>query len=79
MIQTASRIFFKADTVGAGAERPTAALRITGSVRGRNKSLYGPQIVVRGLDVCVCEFSMYLCKRTRDAGIIHCVGQSFFF
>ena len=38
------------------AERLTAALCVAGSIPARNKYLYGLQVVVPGLAVCVCEF-----------------------
>ena len=43
------------DTVGALVERPTVALRVAGSISARNKYLYGLQVVVPGLALCVCE------------------------
>ena len=42
------------------AERPTAALCVVGSNSARKKYLYGLQIVVPGLAVCICDFSMFL-------------------
>ena len=52
-------------TVGAVAKWSAAALRAAGSIPARNKYLYGLQIVVRDLAVCVCEF---ICKRIHDTG-----------
>ena len=49
-------IYIFDDTVGAVAERLAAALRVAGSIPARNKYLYGLQLVVPGLAVCVCEF-----------------------
>ena len=51
------------DTVGAVAERPTAALRVAGSIPAQNKDWYGLQVVVPGLAVCVCDFSMFVNHR----------------
>ena len=45
-------------TVGVVVERSTAALRVAGSIPTRSKYLYGLQIVVPDLAVCVCVFSM---------------------
>ena len=42
--------------VGAVAERPTAALPVSSSIPARNKHLYGLQVVVPDLAVCVCDF-----------------------
>ena len=39
------------DTVGAVVERPTAALRVEGSIPARTKYLYGVQVVVPGLAI----------------------------
>ena len=41
-------------------ERPTAELRVAGSIPGRNKYLYGLQVVAPGLAVCVCVFSIFV-------------------
>ena len=43
-------------TDGAVAKRSTAALHVAGSIPTRNKYLYGLQIVVPGLGVCVRVF-----------------------
>ena len=43
-------------TVGTVSERPTVALRVAGSILGRNKNLYRLQVVVPYLAVCVCDF-----------------------
>ena len=40
-------------TVGAVAERSTAALRAAGSIPAWNKYLYGQKLVGPGLAVCV--------------------------
>ena len=71
-IQTMSRLFVakrksrsnnshrQCDTLystdGAVAERSTDALRVVGSIFARNKYLYGLQVVVPSLAVCVCDF-----------------------
>ena len=39
------------DTVGIVVERPTAALRVAGSIPTPNKYLYGLQVVVPGMAV----------------------------
>ena len=46
------------DTVGAVAQRLSAALRVPGLISRRNKYLYSLQVVVPGLAVCVREFYM---------------------
>ena len=56
------------DTISAVAEESTGALRVAGSIPVRNKYLYDLEIVVPGLDVCVC--GVYVCKRTHDTGFI---------
>ena len=48
------------DSVYAVIKRPTVALRGAGSIPERNKYLYGLQVVVPGLAVCVCDFSMFV-------------------
>ena len=53
-------------------------LRGTGSIPARNKlfvrrTKYGVQVIVPGLAVCVCDFSVY--KRTHDTGIIPSKNQ----
>ena len=40
--------------------RPTGRLRVAGSIPRRNIYLYHLQIVVPGLAVCVCEFSVFV-------------------
>ena len=54
------------DTVGAEVNRPTAALRVAGSIPVRNKYLYGLWIAVPGLAVCVCDFSMFVNAPTKQ-------------
>ena len=53
----------------------TTALRVTGSIPTRHKYLYDLQLVVPGVAVCVCDFSVS--QRTHDTGII--LRQRFFF
>ena len=53
--------------------RPTAVLRVVGSIPARDKYLYDLQIVVLDLAVCVCDFSVC----THDTGIIPSVAQFF--
>ena len=43
-------------TVGAVVELSTAALRVAGSIPGWNKYLFGLQVVVSVLPVCVFFF-----------------------
>ena len=43
-------------TVGAVAERATAALRVTGSIPAWNKYFYDLHLIVPGVTVCVPEF-----------------------
>ena len=60
------------DTVGTVVEQPTAALRVAGSIPARNKYLYGLQVVVSRLPVCVCDFSIFV-----NTGTIPSVGRRF--
>ena len=53
---------------GAVAEKSTAALRVASLISTRIKYFYGPQRLVPGLGVCVCE--LYVCKRTYDTRFI---------
>ena len=46
--------------VGAVAKRWTAVLLVAGSIPARNKYLYGLQVVVPGMAVCVCDVSMFV-------------------
>ena len=48
------------DTVGAVAELPNVTQCVVGSIPARNKSLFVLQIVVPGLAVNVCEFSLFV-------------------
>ena len=52
----ATTFFLIDETVVAVAVRSTAALRVAGWIPARNKYLYGLQVVVLGLAVCVCDF-----------------------
>ena len=45
---------------GAVVERSADALIIAGSIPALNKYLYGLQIVVPGVPVCVCDFSLFV-------------------
>ena len=57
----AMNVFNQIDnTVSVVVERPTAALGVARSISPRNKYLYGLQVVVPGLAVCVCDFSMFV-------------------
>ena len=47
-------------TVVTVVERPSAALGVAGSIPTRNKYLYGLQVVVPGLPVCVWNSSMFV-------------------
>ena len=42
-------------TIGAVAEPQAATLLVVSSIDTRNKYLSGPQVVVAGVAVCVCE------------------------
>ena len=54
-----SNLFFNFHLIDT-VERTTAALCDAGSIPARCKYLYGLQVVVSGLPVCVCGFSMFV-------------------
>ena len=47
------------DTNRAVVEPPTVAQRVAGSIPAWNKYVYGLQVVVLDLMVCVCVFSVF--------------------
>ena len=51
-------------------EQSTAALRVVGSIPALNKYLYGLQVVVLGLTVCVCDRSMFVKATTIQEKIL---------
>ena len=59
--------------VDAVAERLTAALSVTGSILPRLKYLYCLEVVLLGLGVCVCDFTL----PTIQEKLL--VGMFFFF
>ena len=66
------------DTIGAVAERPIAELRAAGSALHVAGSIPARKYLKRCTGSgCLCIF--YVCKRTQDTGIIHSVGQRFYF
>ena len=48
------------ETVGAAVKRSSSTLRGAGSIPALNKYLYGLQVVVPFLGICVCDFSMFV-------------------
>ena len=66
------------DTVGSVVARPTAAVRVVGSIPARNKIIFvWPTGSCPGLAVCVCDFSMSKICYVHDTGIIPSVRQRF--